>query len=170
MQPPARKPATLMPGITNNSTKNKITAPIINEAIMSISIVVFIWWLVFQVAHLNGSLLHLSGQLPYTLLQVEDGGGHLVLFLLVGSGVFRTHIFQFLLQLFVALLQLIVFAIRGFGLRGAEIVQLVVGGVVVNDELEIMLLGGLRLCVGSSRSLSWAASTASVSVHVSLIE
>jgi hypothetical protein len=106
--------------------------------------------LFFQVAHLNGSLLHLSGQLPYTLLQVEDGGGHLVLFLLVGSGVFRTHIFQFLLQLFVALLQLIVFAIRGFGLRGAEIVQLVVGGVVVNDELEIMLLGGLRLCVGSS--------------------
>ena len=103
--------------------------------------------LFFQVAHLNGSLLHLSGQLPYTLLQVEDGGGHLVLFLLVGSGVFRTHIFQFLLQLFVALLQLIVFAIRGFGLRGAEIVQLVVGGVVVNDELEIMLLGGLRLCV-----------------------
>ena len=93
--------------------------------------------LFFQVAHLNGSLLHLSGQLPYTLLQVEDGGGHLVLFLLVGSGVFRTHIFQFLLQLFVALLQLIVFAIRGFGLRGAEIVQLVVGGVVVNDELEI---------------------------------
>lgn len=106
--------------------------------------------LFFQVAHLNGSLLHLSGQLPYTLLQVEDGGGHLVLFLLVGSGVFRTHIFQFLLQLFVALLQLIVFAIRGFGLRGAEIVQLVLGGVVVNDELEIMLLGGLRLCVGSS--------------------
>ena len=105
--------------------------------------------LFFQVAHLNGSLLHLSGQLPYTLLQVEDGGGHLVLFLLVGSGVFRTHIFQFLLQLFVALLQLIVFAIQGFGLRGAEIVQLVVGGVVVNDELEIMLLGGLRLCVGS---------------------
>lgn len=106
--------------------------------------------LFFQVAHLNGSLLHLSGQLPYTLLQVEDGGGHLVLFLLVGSGVFRTHIFQFLLQLFVVLLQLIVFAIRGFGLRGAEIVQLVVGGVVVNDELEIMLLGGPRLCVGSS--------------------
>ena len=105
--------------------------------------------LFFQVAHLNGSLLHLSGQLPYTLLQVEDGGGHLVLFLLVGSGVFRTHIFQFLLQLFVALLQLIVFAIRGFGLWGAEIVQLVVGGVVVNDELEIMLLGSPRLCVGS---------------------
>ena len=106
--------------------------------------------LFFQVAHLNGSLLHLSGQLPYTLLQVEDGGGHLVLFLLVGSGVFRTHIFQFLLQLFVALLPLIVFALRGFGLRGAELVVLVVGGVVVNDELEVMLLGGLRLCVGSS--------------------
>jgi hypothetical protein len=105
--------------------------------------------LFFQVAHLNGSLLHLSGQLPYTLLQVEDGGGHLVLFLLVGSGVFRTHIFQFLLQLFVALLQLIVFAIQGFGLRGTEIVQLVIGGVVINDELEIVLLGGPRLCVGS---------------------
>lgn len=59
--------------------------------------------LFFQVAHLNGSLLHLSGQLPYTLLQVEDGGGHLVLFLLVGSGVFRTHIFQFLLKVVLAL-------------------------------------------------------------------
>ena len=110
--------------------------------------------LFFQVAHLNGSLLHLSGQLPYTLLQVEDGGGHLVLFLLVGSGVFRTHIFQFLLQLFVVLLQLIVFAIRGFGLRGAEIVQLVVGGVVVNDELEIMLLGVRGFALAAVRSLS----------------
>ena len=39
---------------------------------------------------------------------------------------------------------------------GAEIVQLVVGGVVVNDELEIMLLGSPRLCVGSSpKPFSW---------------
>ena len=55
--------------------------------------------LFFQVAHLNGSLLHLSGQLPYTLLQVEDGGGHLVLFLLVGSGVNISLVQLFLMRI-----------------------------------------------------------------------